>query len=139
MLGLFLSACNQCKDGCANGVCIDNYCDCDIWYAGDRCDRSELSIYQGKYNGTFKLGASAEEVSFSLVSNAEQPSQLLCTELGFTLEFTSVTRFNVPAHSWKNIEWTGEGEMLLDLISMRLNYTDSNGLKEGLIEAYREE
>ncbi len=136
---LLLCGCNQCKDGCLNGACIDQYCDCDVWYTGDRCDRSELSIYEGAYVGTFIFGSSAETLSFSLVGAADNPSQLIANELDLKFQFTSSTRFDVPAQTWKNIEWIGEGEMLLGLISIRLNYTDSSGVKEGLIEAYRED
>jgi len=138
-LGLCLSACNRCKDGCLNGVCVDNYCDCDVWYAGDQCDRSELSVYEGNYSGTFSLNASSETVSFSLVSNSEEPSKLTAEGLNLMFHFTSLTRFDVPDQSWKNQMWQGEGEMLLDLVSIRLVSTDSTGVREGLLEAYREE
>ena len=134
---LILSACNQCKDKCVNGVCIEKYCDCDVWYEGDKCDRSELSIYEGEYKGVFSFGTETEAVSFNLTSSSETPSILYSAANDLKFEFTTITRFNFPAQNWMGEIWMGEGEMLLDLMSIRLQYTDSAGIQHGLIEAYR--
>ncbi len=136
---LILVACSPCKDNCVNGVCIKKYCDCDVWYAGDQCDRSQLLVYEGNYSGTFNHGAIVQSISFTLVNKANEPSYLYASGIDLRLEFTTSSRFIVPDQEFKNRTWIGEGEMLIDLISIRLTSVDSLDEQSGLIEAYRED
>jgi hypothetical protein len=130
-------ACDRCRDGCVNGYCQSKVCHCDTWYEGDRCDRSTLTKHLGAYRGVRSEEGFSTEVEFSLVPVSEVPNVLILDELGLELEFVDQARFLV--HEWEEegVMYTGEGEMLIESISLRLDRVEEPGSSSIRILAQR--
>ena len=130
------SACNRCRDGCVNGTCVKKSCTCDLWYEGDRCDRSSLSSYVGYYRGTATNHTGTVRIGFHLVIG-ETPDQMRADSLGLILDFDDESRFAIPEQSYDGIGYAGEGEVLVELISIRLDPVLTSPFGSTLIEVRR--
>ncbi|MEQ9186661.1 MAG: hypothetical protein RLP15_02940 [Cryomorphaceae bacterium] len=133
---LLWSSCNQCRDGCVNGVCIKRTCQCDLWYEGDRCDRSALSQHVGYYRGTLVNDTGSAPIGFHLVVGSA-PHLMLADSLGLELQFADQARFDVAEQGLAGEEYSGEGEMLIDLISIRLDPVETSPTGSTFIEAHK--
>lgn len=109
-------------------------CSCDVWYGGDRCDESVLSIYEGYYVGTVRSDSNERGVGFNL-SVGTSPEVMLVDSLEIQLIFTDEARFEVPSQETEFDEREGEGEMLIDLISIRLEGASGSSKDQLTIEA----
>ncbi|MDP4663896.1 MAG: hypothetical protein NWQ55_09880 [Salibacteraceae bacterium] len=123
-VALAFNACNRCATGCENGTCIKKLCECDVWYSGDACNKSQLLKYEGNYAGKQKCGAQEQSISFQLTVDKSSPDRLQ-TNLGYLFQFNSQTRFEVIIATNTGESLIGEGEMLVDLISFKTENLDS--------------
>lgn len=121
---LAISACNRCPAGCENGTCIKKVCECDVWYFGDACNKSELVKYEGSYTGKQTCGTQEQEISLQLNVDASAPNRLL-SNVGYLFQFNSQTRFEVIIATNAGESLIGEGEMLVDFISFKTENIDS--------------
>lgn len=121
---LALSACNRCAAGCENGTCIKKVCECDVWYSGDACNKSELLKYEGNYAGKQECGTQEQAISLQLTVDSSSPDRLQ-TNVGYVFQFNSQTRFEVIIATNAGESLIGEGEMLVDLISFKTENLDS--------------
>ena len=136
-IALTTGACNRCHDGCIHGICKRSSCSCDQWYEGDACDRSVLSQYAYAYEGVLYFhDSTSAPLSFELtLSNS--PDQLLMSNPSLELSFTSLTRFDVLPQLLHGEWYEGEGEMLLNLLSLRVHRINDDEAKDLRIEAHR--
>lgn len=130
VLVYLVCACNPCRYGCEEGICVRGTCDCFDWYEGDACERLITSIHVGQYAGDL-LDASNDTVianlSFGLFTAEESaPNAMLMQEEGVQLLFTDRYRFIIGEQSWRNYTVTGEGEILFNGLGFRLELADSN-------------
>lgn len=134
---LFIAtSCNRCKEGCVNGQCIQRTCDCDQWYAGDRCDRSQLTVFAGYYRGQTTTDSSRFSVGFNVVPT-DTVNMLYADSLSLRLVFEDETRFQVPEQEVFGKVMQGEGQVLVDLFSIRLEPVNGDPMDQTLIEATR--
>ena len=133
---LLWSSCNPCRDGCVNGVCLKRTCQCDLWYEGDRCDRSTLSQYEGYYRGTLVNDTGAAPIGFHLTVGSA-PHLLWADSLGLELEFVDQARFDVVEQGFAGEQYSGEGEMLIGMVSIRLDPVGTSVTGSALIEAQK--
>lgn len=133
-----LISCNRCRDNCIHGTCIKRLCDCDIFYEGDRCDRSILTAWEGAYAGTYtEFNEGVQPIAFRLTVDNADPTAMLSDTIGLNLIFETKTRFYIPRQLWRGVQVSGEGEMLVNAVSMRIDNADTSE-EIGLIEAARE-
>ncbi|NQV51636.1 MAG: hypothetical protein HQ500_00550 [Flavobacteriales bacterium] len=134
LFALQWSACSRCRDGCMNGTCIKKACACDLWYEGDRCDRSSLTSYVGYYRGTATNDRGTVRIGFHLFIG-ESPDQMLADSLGLFFDFDNQSRFAIPEQTYAGAGYAGEGEMLVELISIRLDPVSDAPQGSTLIQA----
>lgn len=132
---LGFSSCNRCRDGCENGVCQKRECLCDLWWQGDACDYSLFRMYEGEYTGNDSCDDPMESVAFSLTVDEAIPNRMWINDAEFYIEFTDRTRFILPEQSKGGRLVSGEGEMLVEAISLSYIPSDSVSTLHCLIEA----
>ena len=139
MLGIvfLLSACNRCRPRCQNGSCVKKSCSCDVWYSGDACDKSVLNVYQGYYVGTVTTDSNQQRVGFNLSVGVE-PDVMVADSLQIQLNFTDEARFEVLSQETNFGSRSGEGEMLIDIVSIRLDGVSGLTEDELTIEARKQ-
>jgi len=120
------TACNNCRYGCDQGICSKSECNCFEWYEGDACERSVLQQYEGSYAGEVtELDTLFASVDFSLFVSTESPELMVLKEESLRIRYTDISRFEINNQLWRGGEVTGDGEMLLNGISMRMTFRDS--------------
>ncbi len=134
LLILFMSACGRCRYGCENGICKRGDCDCFEWYEGDACERAILATYEGGYGGELIQGDTVlDTLSFQLRWAQNPPEDMLLEGEGLRVRFTDRWGFELPDQAWKGYEVSGEGEMLLNRFSLRMELrTDSTRVEASL-------
>ncbi|MEX2595699.1 MAG: hypothetical protein WEC59_02130 [Salibacteraceae bacterium] len=135
-LFLLFAACNRCIENCENGICQKKNCVCDTWYEGNTCDRSSLEVFEKEYTGYLELNSDVvDTVSFHLKTSGNDPSKMMAEGLNLQLQFLDASRFEIEPQIWRGHQVEGEGQMLINIVSMRFSYVDSSGLNEVLLEA----
>lgn len=116
---LLLSSCNNCKEPCVNGICIEKACSCSEWYKGDSCDELLLSEFGSRYQGSIKYDTVNSSIGFSLMSNATAPNELVADSLDLIFSFYEETRFLIDTQQWQGMQVFGDGQMLVDAVSFQ--------------------
>lgn len=133
VLFLGLSACN-CRDLCKNGLCQKRECVCEEWWEGDACDYSLFEMYEGYYQGNDSCDDPEALLEFNFVVENAIPNRMNVGN-NFYVEFTDRTRFIIPEQKWNGRSIQGEGEMLVDVISMNYQWSDTSQVYTCLITA----
>jgi hypothetical protein len=128
-LAVLICACNPCRYGCDEGICVRGSCDCFEWYEGDACERLITAMHVGEYSGEL-VDANADTIlrvlNFRLVTTANAPNAMLMQEEGLTITFDDTYRFHIAEQAWLGYTVTGEGEILLDGMGIRLELVNNN-------------
>ena len=133
---LFSFSCQRCPYGCINGVCLKQQCDCEIFWEGDACERSVLSVYQGDYLVNEDCRSNLTEEIVSIQPIPTEPGKMEMSN-GFVIEFEDIVRFRLDLQSFDGGMVEGQGQMLLNLISINYIYLDSLGSASCLFEAQK--
>lgn len=124
VLFLVLSACD-CRDRCDNGFCKKRECVCDQWWEGDACDYSLFEMYEGFYQGSDSCDEPGTLLEFNFKVESTIPNRVNVGNR-FYVEFTDRTRFTIPEQKWNGRSIQGEGEMLVNVISMNYHWSESD-------------
>jgi hypothetical protein len=136
---LLLTGCGRCRYGCENGLCNRGTCDCFEWYEGDACERSILKAYEGDHGGELiRADTIIDTLSFQLQWAQNPPEEMLLEGEELTIRFTDRWKFDLPDQPWKNYQVSGEGEMLLDRLSMRMELRTDSMQSEASVSAQRQ-
>lgn len=133
---LIISGCNRCPYGCENGVCQKSMCQCDLFYEGDACERSILNKLNGQYTVNSNCYSDSELVEVR-VSDTVPNECFMANEMRWV--FVDSHRFEIPLQQYRNQSIHGEGQVLVNLISLSINKVDSAGNDPCLMELRAEE
>ena len=134
---LMTSSCRRCIEGCEYGVCIKGICECDVWYAGDACDRSSQFDLQGKFSGEVLTDTIADPIEFYLLLKGDDPSVFISQDLGFHLQFVNNTRFEIVDDIGGFWTYEGDGEFIIDGVTMNIRMTAQDTFQSQTIYARR--
>lgn len=133
LLVVLFWACDRCMEPCVHGTCKKKTCQCDSWWEGDGCDRSQLKRFEGQYLGNAPCDDPGGTKEFSLTVDPEVPDRMWLAGDELYLDFTTSVRFDVPLQVWRGQTVEGEGQMLINKVSF--HYSDTGTDTTCLIEA----
>jgi hypothetical protein len=134
-----LSGCIKCRENCIQGQCVKKLCECNLWYTGDRCDRSVLSTWEGTYEGATECAFFSNPAKMSLTADGQIPQRLWVNSDAFYLEFKSNNSFLIPEQNIQGSLYIGEGQMLTNGISFYLSPSGDTTHTACLTQAHRVE
>lgn len=99
-------------------------CQCDLWWAGNDCNKSQLTTFDGVYIGS--NDCEGGEISIKLAADNTQPNRMWLNDDEMYIEFTDEARFIIPEQVYQGQTVMGEGQMIIDALSLRYSYLNDS-------------
>ncbi|GAB5538520.1 MAG: hypothetical protein Salg2KO_06230 [Salibacteraceae bacterium] len=132
---VLISGCRDCRFGCENGRCIRGVCQCNENWEGDACERFVISKHVGSY-ARLDTCISKQMDTVTLNPGDRSMNQLIW-DGSLRLNFFTETEFDVPEQVYLNDTVEGDGQMLVDGISIRYESINSGKTESCLSEAIK--
>lgn len=118
-----------------HGHCQKKLCQCDIWWAGDDCNKSQFLNFEGKYAGVDDC--QTDSVQIVITIDKTLPNRAWLDNFELFIEFTDQVRFEIPDQDYRGTQVNGEGQMLINAISFKYAVVNSGNSAACHVLAHR--